>query len=317
MNKEPLISIIIPTYNRAVLLQETLNSILNQTYHNFEIIIISDASPDNTNEVIKKFDDNRIIFHELADNLKYPGRVRNVGLRLAKGEFIAFCDDDDLWMKHKLETQINYLLAHDNIDMIATNSFLFPGHILPSMQLWKNKTLSYGCILSRNPIITPSVLLRKSVLNSIGLFDENELLHIGEDWDLWIRILQNKDKSIVILKECLTYNRLGNVKITDKYADVSKSIERDIYVYNKHKPFSNAFIQKLESNHNTVYNRDNQNTIKEMTRRVYTKSASFSEVFNSKNLRLSDKTMIFVKFYMKYLYKVLFQNNPYKRQYYI
>src|SRR5690606_24324666 len=124
---EPLISVIIPTHNRANIILETVNSVLAQTYRTIEVIIVSDASKDNTAEVIKSIDDSRIKFVELEQNKKYPGRVRNVGIKLAKGSFIAFCDDDDLWISSKLEAQMNVLREDKSLSAVASNGLFFPG----------------------------------------------------------------------------------------------------------------------------------------------------------------------------------------------
>ena len=94
-----LISIIVPTYNRVSLLIETVNSILAQTYEDFEIIVISDGSTDNTQKEISKIKDSRLKFIQLKKNYGYPAKARNEGIKFSKGKFIAFCDDDDLWVK--------------------------------------------------------------------------------------------------------------------------------------------------------------------------------------------------------------------------
>ena len=103
--KNSFISVIVPTYNRADLISETIESILNQTYKYFELIIVDDGSTDNTEEVIRKFKDSRIKYIK-TDNWGGPARPRNTGIKKTKGEYIAFCDDDDIWLPKKLEKQI-------------------------------------------------------------------------------------------------------------------------------------------------------------------------------------------------------------------
>ena len=115
MNKElntPLVSAIVTTYNRANLIGETINSILKQSFKNFELLIVDDGSTDNTGDVINSFQDKRIVYIK-SDNWGGPARPRNIGIKRAKGEYIAFCDDDDLWVKDKLEKQLNIFKTYD------------------------------------------------------------------------------------------------------------------------------------------------------------------------------------------------------------
>lgn len=308
MINEPLVSIIIPTYNRSVLLQQTLKSILAQTYRNFEIILISDASTDDTSPIVHSFKDERIKFTTLNENLKYPSRVRNIGIEKANGEFIAFCDDDDLWMEHKLKTQIKFLFANENIELVASNSYLFPGHIVPSMQLLWNKNLNYEELLKQNSIITPSVLIRKRTLHKIGKFDESGILHIGEDWDLWLRVLQHKKNSVIILKECLVFNRLGNIKITNLYFRPKKNIEARLHIYRKHRPYTNKKIKLLTDKLTVEIEKNTRRIlIHQTSRELYSKSKSKRDIFFLKELNLKNKLIIFFKLYFKYIYKFLVQ----------
>jgi glycosyltransferase involved in cell wall biosynthesis len=115
-----LISIIIPTYNRVQFLIETIDSILSQTYSNFELIIVSDGSNDNTKQKVNQIKDPRIKFIELEKNYGYPAKARNDGIKISKGEYIALCDDDDLWEKNKLENQLEFIKR--GYDFIFTNS---------------------------------------------------------------------------------------------------------------------------------------------------------------------------------------------------
>ena len=103
--EDPLVSVIIPTYNRAGVIKETINSIINQTYSNFEIIIVDDGSTDNTGDIIKTFQDDRIKYY-WKKNTGLPSKARNVGLKHVNGEFIAFLDSDDIWLPKKIETQL-------------------------------------------------------------------------------------------------------------------------------------------------------------------------------------------------------------------
>ena len=106
----PKVSIILPTYNRAYIIEKGINSLLNQTYQDFEIIIVDDGSTDNTEEIIKKLQekDKRIKYIKLKTN-KGAATARNIGIKAARGEYIAFQDSDDEWMHEKLEKQVKVL----------------------------------------------------------------------------------------------------------------------------------------------------------------------------------------------------------------
>src|SRR4026209_101684 len=104
-NNEPKVSIILPTYNRAGLIMETIRSILEQTYANWELIIIDDGSDDDTEKLVTQIKDERIQFHK-AGRIGIVGKIKNIGIEKSNGELIAFIDSDDLWAETKLEKQI-------------------------------------------------------------------------------------------------------------------------------------------------------------------------------------------------------------------
>lgn len=107
---EELVSIIMPTYNCANFIDKSIESVINQTYKNWELIIIDDCSTDNTEEIVKKYikEDSRIIYHKLPTN-SGAAVARNHGIAMAKGSYIAFLDSDDLWAKDKLEKQLKFM----------------------------------------------------------------------------------------------------------------------------------------------------------------------------------------------------------------
>src|SRR5437868_2002167 len=104
--KNPLVSVVIPTYNSASFLSQSIESVLQQTYDNFEVIVIDDGSTDNTEAVLSDYKD---AIHYIKKNNGGPSGARNLGIAEAKGEFIAFQDSDDLWLPEKLQLQMEYL----------------------------------------------------------------------------------------------------------------------------------------------------------------------------------------------------------------
>src|SRR4030095_2355410 len=120
----PKVSIIIPTFNRARLIMETIESILDQTYSNWEIIIIDDGSNDDTEDMILQLKNERIHFIK-AGRIGIGGKIKNIGLGKASGELIAFNDSDDLWDKTKLEKQVDALRQYPEAGFCLTNGYNF------------------------------------------------------------------------------------------------------------------------------------------------------------------------------------------------
>lgn len=188
---KPIVSVILPTYNRSSFIKETIVSILNQDYQYFELIIIDDGSTDDTYSVVKEFLSDKVRYFKIP-NSGGPARPRNYGIEVANGELIALCDDDDLWTANKLSFCIKefdedtVLLYHD---MYTSGGGVFnflKGNILKSLDLGKdpyNNLLIHG-----NTIINSSVIFRKSILSKVEKIDENSELVSMEDYDFWLRI---------------------------------------------------------------------------------------------------------------------------------
>jgi len=124
MQDKPLVSVIIPAYNRAKTLQRAIESVLAQSYQNFEIIIVDDASTDLTAETIKDFLTPKTRYFKHKNN-KGPGAARNTGIKKSKGKFIAFLDSDDQWLPEKLEKQIEiFKKAPKKIALVGTNHYV-------------------------------------------------------------------------------------------------------------------------------------------------------------------------------------------------
>ena len=196
------ISIIIPTYNSAQYICEAIESVLNQTYKDFEIIVVDDGSTDNTKEVIKPYL-NKIKY--IYQQNSGPSAARNRGIKEAKGEYIAFLDADDIWLPQKLELQIKFMEKEKEVGLIFSDMILFneKGIIKNSFlkeKLFFNKLsikpLSstekviydnvFNALLQENFIPTNTVIVKKECFNKVGFFDET--LFSVEDRDMWLRI---------------------------------------------------------------------------------------------------------------------------------
>lgn len=183
MVDKELISIILPVYNREKFIAESIQSILYQTYQNFELIIVDDASTDDTVSIINKFEDSRIKFFQLKQN-KGVSHALNLGFENAKGEYLARQDSDDVSIKDRFEIQTNFLNYNSEIDICGSGM-----KTLKKIKKFKYPRLHNDIITSlliENPLASPTIIFRKKVHKKVK-FDES--LRFGEDYDFWSKAL--------------------------------------------------------------------------------------------------------------------------------
>jgi glycosyltransferase involved in cell wall biosynthesis len=191
MNKTPTVSVIIPTYNRERLIGRAIQSVLNQTYGDFEVIVVDDGSTDNTKNIVGAINDPRIryIRHEQQ---KGATTARNTGIVASQGKYIAFQDSDDEWLSEKLEKQMHVLeAAPEDVGVIYTAFIrVTDGEVLyiPSTRVVKKEGDVLTQLLKQNFVSTQTAILRKSCFDRVGLFDER--LPRLQDWELFIRMSQ-------------------------------------------------------------------------------------------------------------------------------
>jgi glycosyltransferase involved in cell wall biosynthesis len=201
------VSVILPAYNAMAYLPETMANLLEQTYPNFEVVVVNDGSTDNILEWIATIDDPKIRLITQAN--KGLAGARNTGIRQSKGEFIAFLDADDLWEKTKLAKQVEVLEQNPEVGLVYTWT-----HYINEAGEYTGRTVKYTSegdvwqeLTQYNLIECGSVpMLRRSCLKRVGLFDE-EFTHynVVEDWNLWLRIAAEYPFKVV--PEALTYYR--------------------------------------------------------------------------------------------------------------
>lgn len=178
-----------PTHNRETLIGRSIESVLRQTYRNFEFIIVNDASTDGTELLILDYQrkDGRIVYIKNEENLRIV-RSLNKGLRLSRGEYIARIDDDDVWIDpRKLEKQIAFLEHNKDYVIVGTgNVAIFESKNLKmkSLKPETDEEIRHQMLLSC-PFLHPAVVYRKSAVENAGLYDEN--LERCEDYDLWMK----------------------------------------------------------------------------------------------------------------------------------
>jgi glycosyltransferase involved in cell wall biosynthesis len=195
----PLISVIVPTCNRRQMLGAAIESVTRQTYREWELIIVNDASRDGTDEAVENWvkKDKRIIY-EKTDITSGGSVARNIGIARASGEFMAFLDDDDTWLPAKLEKQLELLKRYP--DTAASSCWFTACYIMGERVIQTAWNPDLQQILSSNVLGSASVCMaRASVIRDIGGFSEK--LPSAQDWDLWVRL--RKNGAIVTVREPL------------------------------------------------------------------------------------------------------------------
>jgi glycosyltransferase involved in cell wall biosynthesis len=198
------LTVVMPVYNGEKYLSESIESILSQTFTDFEFLIIDDGSSDKTVEIIKSFDDNRIVFLQNAANLGLSKSL-NIGIHQSHGNYIARQDADDISLPTRLEKQFKYLENHPKVGVIGTTTEWIDekgDHLLfwsrPTDNISIQESLIYTC-----NIIHGSTMYRRQAVEEIGLY--NSKLRTGQDYDLWLRLSEFWD--IECLPEILYKHR--------------------------------------------------------------------------------------------------------------
>lgn len=188
----PKVSIVLPVYNGANHIGEAIDSILKQTYTDYELIIVNDCSTDNTLEIVNQYAvlDNRIRVYSNEKNMKLPATL-NAGFEKAVGEYYTWTSDDNLYAPKALETMVNYLSEHMQVGMVYCGMNLIDGdgRFLGKFEGHKLENIS-----SRN-VIGACFLYTKKIAKEIGKYDET--LFLAEDYDYWLRIYRNSQIAYV------------------------------------------------------------------------------------------------------------------------
>jgi glycosyltransferase involved in cell wall biosynthesis len=187
----PVVSIIIPTYNQADLLQVALQSVLNQTFQDWEVIVIDNYSEDNTKEIVESIHDTRIK-HVFFSNKGIIAASRNHGIFLARSDIIAFLDSDDVWYPSKLSTCIDYI--NDGNDAVCHGLWIRKEGILKNklIPIIPPQNMFKTLLFKGNTVIaTSAVVLKMQCFIRFGIFSEDPDVITAEDYELWLRLSKN------------------------------------------------------------------------------------------------------------------------------
>lgn len=220
------VTAIITTHNRYELLLKAIDSVLAQTYKELELIVVDDASDENKEEAIRKLYQNRVNFIRIEKkDSKGGNHARNVGIQHAKGNYIAFLDDDDMWLPQKIEMQVAYLKQHPDCGMVYCNMIRFneSGESKENPNLKNQGDCSKIC-LYHMICLSSTIMCTKEILESVGGFDEN--LRFWQDTDLVIRMAQVT--KIGYVDECLVRyfaDEKSPERLTNKYYEWWDAVE--------------------------------------------------------------------------------------------
>jgi glycosyltransferase involved in cell wall biosynthesis len=258
----PTVSVIIPAYNSAHWLPDALRSVQDQTYTEWECVVVDDGSTDNTSEVVKGFLEEDGRFKYISKENEGPSRARNVGIESSDGEFVAFLDADDIWLPEKLHCQIDVLAARPEVGLSCCYFEIVDEHLV-TVKTWQEVATSSAFpdeIHSEefircfpNNIVTGSAsaaVVRRACFQEAGIFDPD--LKIGEDWDLWYRISLNsailQEKRVLVRLrrypkqqdiDAFLWNRAKLLKKVRRMIPVVQT--RSYKKYLRHNAFTEAF----------------------------------------------------------------------------
>lgn len=224
--KKSFVSVVMPTYNNEQFIGDAIESVLDQTYKQLELIIIDNFSDDNTEELVLSYNDPRVKYMKFKNN-GIIAASRNVAIKHSTGEFIAFLDADDKWLPLKLERQVACLRANPEIALVYGLSKTFG---LISTDTYLKSGFSgkiFYKLIESNFIPCLTVMIRSSVLQNVGIFDEDEEIKFAEDWELWLRI--SRKYSIGFVPEvlgCYRVHKTGHSHSESQIQRATKVLEK-------------------------------------------------------------------------------------------
>lgn len=238
-----LVSVVVPVYNVELYISQTIQSVLQQTYNNFELLIIDDQSPDRSVAICQQFDDSRIRI--VSQNNRGLAGARNTGIREAKGDYIAFLDGDDLWLPEKLAQHVQHLEAEPQVGVSFSRSQFVDsqGRSMGIYQMPKLTEITPDHLLCRNPIGNGSApVIRREVLEAIKFTDNlhgieedfyfDEHFRQSEDIECWLRIAAQTNWKIEGIPAALTLYRVNGEGLS---ANILKQLDSWEQMISKHR----------------------------------------------------------------------------------
>ena len=229
----PLVSVVIPTYNRAFCIERAISSVINQTLTDWELIVVDNNSTDNTVEIINNFLDDRISIAKI-DNNGIVAKSRNLGIKLANGTFVAFLDSDDWWVPEKLEIALHKLELGS--DLVYHDLYKISKLPIAAKKHKRISSRPLSCpvfvdlLTNGNTIWNSSVVVRRSFLEKVGGFSEEKDLVGSEDFDGWLRISKLSEK-FKRLESVLGYYWYGGGNLTS----AKNTLENNLFLSKRYE----------------------------------------------------------------------------------
>lgn len=229
-NTLPLVSVIIPAYNAKDFILETLESVINQTYQQLEILVIDDGSTDSTASIVQAYGHGIKLLQKMNGG---PAEARNHGLKKATGQFIAFLDADDIWLPEKIESDLDFFAKNSTTDLLCSGCIRFDEKGNESLKSYAHSEptqLSYELLWEKNSITTSTVVCKKTCFKEAGYFDESLQIQGGEDYDLWLRIA-----NFCNITHLNSHNTLYRVRTSGhNRSNIVRTFEALLHLYRKH-----------------------------------------------------------------------------------
>lgn len=219
----PLVSILMPAYKTASYLREAVDSMLAQTFKDFELIVLNDCSPDDTEEILDTYDDPRIVRYKGEKNVGLSN-VLNVGLEMARGKYIARMDSDDISLPKRLQIQVDFLESHPNIDLVSVGMKLFGAKEETWVRERDPEKVKINALF-HSPVLHASSMWRRDSFEKHGLRFRQEMVP-SEDYDLWTRALVRGLK-LVNLPEVLYEYRIHDAQASLQ-TEIIKEKDREV-----------------------------------------------------------------------------------------
>ena len=235
--KKPLISVIIPTYNRAYILSKAIESVLNQTFKDLELIVVDDGSTDETPYLVSKYP----LIYVKKPHTGVP-HTRNIGISKAKGDFIAFLDSDDVFVPEKLEKQLKFFERCPDYKIVQTEEIWYKGNkrINPKKIHKKAEGWFFDRAIKLCVVSISTVLIKKEVFEEVGMFDEE--FPVCEDYEFWLRVSLKMPvgliKEYLVIKSGGRPDQLSAMKGLDYYRTLAliklfKNYQKDLKLEQK------------------------------------------------------------------------------------
>lgn len=222
---EPLVSIITPVYNSEEYLEETILSVINQTYKNWELLLVDDCSTDNSYEIIEKYLTDERIKYLRNERNSGPAITRNVGLETANGKYIALLDSDDFWGKTKLENQVKFMVKN-NLELSHGNYYFcdLKSEVIKKIEV--SEQIDYKILLKENQFKTMTMMIKKNVLENIRFQD---IKH--EDFAFFLDVLKKVNYSLADISKIESYCRIGKVSVS------SNKLKSAVWTWNIYRKY--------------------------------------------------------------------------------